>query len=264
MLKRLMVLGGMLAMLLVVAAPAMAQADEYMHSGTGLLGEPYTEGQDPERIYPLTDEATGTSYELVSGFVALEDYVGQRVTFEGQQVPGLPPGPGDPIPVNVTSLEPVDGGPAAPEIVTVGGTLEAVVEPLAEGPTHTITEDSPGDTYGLFSDTQGVDLSQYEGQKVTIYGIFQTAGAPISDFADPTDVLIYVTAVEPAAPLPVEPTTETPEDVGGGGTTVVASPITGENVLPDTGGFSAVTLGLISVVLFGGFGLLAYGYVRQL
>lgn len=263
MLKRLMVLGGMLAMLLVVAAPAMAQADEYMHSGTGLLGEPYTEGQGPERIYPLTDEATGTSYELVSGFVALEDYVGQRVTFEGQQVPGLPPGPGEPIPVNVTSLEPVNGGPAAPEIVTVGGTLEAVAEPLAEGPTHTITEDSPGDTYGLFSDAQGVDLSQYEGQKVTIYGIFQTAGAPISDFADPTDVLIYVTAVEPAAPLPVGPTTEIPEDVVGGGTTVVASPVTGESVLPNTGGFSAVTLGLVSVALLGGFGLLAYGYVRQ-
>ncbi|CAN5565835.1 hypothetical protein BH24ACT22_BH24ACT22_10300 [soil metagenome] len=29
MLKRLMVLGGMLAMLLLVAAPAMAQADKY-------------------------------------------------------------------------------------------------------------------------------------------------------------------------------------------------------------------------------------------
>lgn len=261
MLKRLMVLGGMLAMLLIVAAPAFAQ--EGPITATGVLGDSYTEGQDPERIYPLTDEATGTSYELISGFVVLEDYVGQRVTFEGQQVPGLPPGPNDPIPVNVTSLEPVDGGPAAPEIVTVGGTLEAVAEPLSEGPTHTITEDSPGDTYGLFSDAQGVDLSQYEGQKVTIYGVFQTAGAPISDFADPTDVLIYVTAVEPAAALPVEPTTETPEDVGGGGTTVVASPITGENVLPDTGGFSAVTLGLISVVLLGGFGLLAYGYIRQ-
>lgn len=264
MLKRLMVLGAMLAMLLVVAAPAMAQIDEYTHSGTGVLGEPYTEGQDPEPVYPLTDEATGISYELISGFVYLDPYVGQSVTFEGQQVPGLPPGPNDPIPVNVTSLKPADGGSAAQEIVVITGALEAVAQPSVEGPTHTIAEASTGDVYGLFSDAQGVDLSQYEGQSVAIYGVFQTQGAPISDFEDPTDVLIYVSSIESLEPAPVEPpteaTTETPAEIPGGGTTVTASPIAGESVLPDTGGLSTITLGLVSALLIGG--LMTYRFTR--
>lgn len=212
MLKSLMALGGTLALLLVAAAPAVAQADDYRHTGTGVLGEPYTVEQDPTLNYPLTDEASGTVYELSSGFVYLEPYVGEWVTFEGQKVPGLPPGPDDPIPVNVTSLEPVDGGAPAPEIVVVTGALEAVAEPSAEGPTHLITEHSTGDVYGLFSDAQGVDLSQYEGQSVAVYGVFQTQGAPISDFADPADVLIYVTSAESLEPAPVAPPPEVQAD----------------------------------------------------
>ena len=39
---------------------------------TGVLGQPFFEGQDPEPLYPLTDEATGTTYTLTSGFVAWE------------------------------------------------------------------------------------------------------------------------------------------------------------------------------------------------
>jgi hypothetical protein len=41
-----------------------------------------------------------------------------------------------------------------------------------------------------------VDLSQYVGQRVTITGYFQTQGGSISDFEDPTDVLVYVVSVE--------------------------------------------------------------------
>lgn len=273
MLKRLMVLGGMLAMLLAVAAPAMAQADKYQHSGTGILGEPYTVGQDPTLNYALTDEETGTVYELYSGFVHLAPYVGERVTFEGQQSQGLEPGPGDPVSVNVTSLEPVDSGPSAQDIVVITGALEAVAQPSAEGPTHTITEYSTGDVYGLFSDAQGVDLSQYEGQSVAIYGVFQTQGNPISDFADPTDVLIYVTSVESLEPLPVEPPAD--DQYENGGTTTDAPSTDDESssggtssengvmsVLPDTGGFSLVTLGLVAALLLGG-GLLAYNLIRR-
>lgn len=65
------------------------------------------------------------------------------------------------------------------------GALEPVAELAPEGPTHTITEYSTDNVYGLFSDAQGVDLSQYEGQSVAIYGIFQTQGNPMSNFADP-------------------------------------------------------------------------------
>lgn len=206
-------------MLLVVAAPAMAQADKYQHTGTGVLGEPYTVGQNPEPFYPLTDEETGTVYELYSGFVHLAPYVGERVTFEGQQSQGLEPGPGDPVSVNVTSLEPVDGGPPAQEIAVITGALEPVEEQSAEGPTHTITEHGTDDVYGLFSDAQGVDLSQYEGQSVAIYGVFQTQGAPISDFEDPNDVLVYVTSVESLEPLPGEP----PRDPGAKITGVISA-----------------------------------------
>ncbi|CAN5565980.1 hypothetical protein BH24ACT22_BH24ACT22_10310 [soil metagenome] len=138
----------------------------------------------------------------------LAPYVGERVTFEGRQHQGLEPGPGDPVSVNVTSLEPVDGGQPAQEIVVITGALEPVKEQSAEGPTHTIKEHGTGDVYGLFSDAQGVNLSQYEGQSVAIYGVFQTLGAPISNFEDLTEVPIYVTSIESLEPQPVEPPIE--------------------------------------------------------
>ena len=85
---------------------------------------------------------------------------------------------------------------AETEEAVVAGVIQPVASPTVEGPTHVIVEDGTGDEYGLFSDAQGVDLSQYEGQLATVYGIFQTQGNPISNFDDPTEVPIYVTAVE--------------------------------------------------------------------
>lgn len=338
---------GMLAMLLSVAAPAIAQNDEYQHSGAGILGEPYTVGQDPTLTYPLTDESTGTSYELISGFVDLEEYVGQSVIFEGQQVPGLEPDPGEPIPVNVTYIEATSEYDAAPEAV-VTGLIQPVDDPLSGGGTHTITETSTGDVYYLWSDTEytGIDLTQYEGTQSTIYGIFQTQGAPISNFEDPTDVLIAVTEIELIADAPtfepdaiitgiVEPTSNpeaegsthtiteestgdeyglfsNPQDDGvdlsqyvgqrvtitgyfqtqGTGTAgydltdlliyvesvevLDSAPATEDpavndsasennivDVLPDTGGFSMITLGPAAALLLGGGGLLAYSFIRR-
>ncbi|MGB3681506.1 MAG: hypothetical protein WA990_03365 [Rubrobacteraceae bacterium] len=264
MLKRLMILGGMLAMLLVAAAPAFAQGQGSPVTATGVLGEAYTVGEDPTLNYDLTDEATGTTYVLISGFVDMSPFVGEKVTIEGVPVGGAE---GAPPALNVTSLEIVDGGPAAQEIVVITGALEAVAAPAAEGPTHTITEASTGDVYGLFSDAQGVDLSQYEGQSVAIYGVFQTAGAPISDFEDPTDVLIYVTSIESLEPAPVEPPSEAPaepvteEPAQNGGTTTEVPPTTGESVLPDTGGISIAAMALISTLLIG-VSLLAYRVAR--
>src|SRR5215217_9317523 len=54
-------------------------------------------------------ESVCTSYELVSGFVDLEQYVGERVTIQGVAVPG-PGDPSKPPLLNVTQIQPTDGG----------------------------------------------------------------------------------------------------------------------------------------------------------
>lgn len=99
---------------------------------------------------------------------------------------------------------------SASEEATITGVIEPVATPTAEGPTHIIIEDTTGDQYGLFSDAQGVDLTQYEDLFVTITGIFQTQGNPLSDFDDPTDVPIYVTSVEVIGDPSSPPGTTTP------------------------------------------------------
>ncbi len=108
MAKRLMVLVGMLAVMLAAAVPAFAQQQGAV-TATGVLGPPDTSGPDPEPTYPLTDEGTGTTYELTSGFVELEPYVGQRVAIEGVRIPGI-----NPRALNVTEIQPVDGPPPGP------------------------------------------------------------------------------------------------------------------------------------------------------
>ncbi len=62
--------------------------------------------------FRLTDEASGTTYVLVSGFVDFSPFAGQRVT-----IAGAPIGDADDAPpaLNVTRIQPVDGpspGPA--------------------------------------------------------------------------------------------------------------------------------------------------------
>jgi hypothetical protein len=95
------------------ALPALAQPTTL--TAAGVLGQPFYEGQDPEPLYSLTDEASGTTYTLISGFVDLGAFVGQRVTIEGVRVPGI-----DPLAYNVTSIQ-----PAAPG----GGSLPATGGP---------------------------------------------------------------------------------------------------------------------------------------
>ncbi len=108
MAKRLVVLVGVLAVMLVAAVPAFAQQQGPI-TATGVLGQPDTSGPDPEPTYPLTDEQTGTTYELTSGFVELAPFVGQRVTIEGVRVPGI-----NPRALNVTEIQPADGPPPGP------------------------------------------------------------------------------------------------------------------------------------------------------
>jgi hypothetical protein len=61
----------------------------------------------------LTDETTGITYNLTSGFMDLGALVGQRVTVEGVRVPGI-----DPLAFNVTSILPASPGGGA---TTPGG-----------------------------------------------------------------------------------------------------------------------------------------------
>ena len=68
-------------------------------TATGVLGEPYTPGQDPTPVYDLADEATGTTYTLFDVGAGLEPYVGQRVTVEGTRSPGI-----NPLSLDVTSV----------------------------------------------------------------------------------------------------------------------------------------------------------------
>ena len=83
----------LLAMLLAAAAPALAPAlAQGPAAATGMLERATPHSPDPTPVYAITDGATGTSYELVSGFVDLDPYVGERVTIQGVPVPG----PGDP------------------------------------------------------------------------------------------------------------------------------------------------------------------------
>ncbi len=289
MLKRLMVLVATLAMVLVVAGPAFAQQGPV--TATGVLGEPYTEGEDPTVQYSFTDEATGDEYVLISGFVDLDPFVGERITIEAAPVgsaPGVTPA------LNVTDVElAADYDPAPDAVIT--GVIQPTADPEAEGSTHTITEDGTGDEYGLFSNLQddGVDLSQYVGQRATITGYFQTEGTGTEGY-DLTDLLIYVESVEVLDSAPATDdqyedgsTTEDPADEGvasddqyedgvvedGGqyedsaasnGTTNDEAADDGIlSVLPDTGGYSLVVIGLMATLLFGGGGLLAYNLIRR-
>ena len=181
-------------MLLVMASPALAQAGPV--TATGVLGEPYTEGEDPTISYSFTDEATGDPYILTSGFVDLEPFVGQRITVEAAPIgtaDGATPA------LNVTSVK---GAPF--EDARMVGVIQPISQPSPQGPTHIITDEAMGDDYGLFSDAQGVDLSQYEGQRVAIQGIYQNMLTPQPESTN--DILVYVTSAEVLKqdPVPIE------------------------------------------------------------
>jgi len=98
----------MLTALLVVAASAFAQPQGPV-TATGVLERAAPHSPDPTPVYGITDEETGTSYELISGFVDLEQYVGERVTIQGVAVPG-PGDPSKPPLLNATQIQPADGG----------------------------------------------------------------------------------------------------------------------------------------------------------
>lgn len=108
--KRLMILIGTLAALLVAAVPVLAQGQI---TATGVLERSTRESPDPTPRYAITDEESGTSYELFDAGAGLEAYVGERVTIGGTQAPG-PGTPDGTLAVDVTQVTPADGPPGPP------------------------------------------------------------------------------------------------------------------------------------------------------
>ena len=121
-------IGLLLTTLLAAALPAFAQQQGPV-TATGLLQEAAPHTPDPTPIYAITDEATGNSYELTSGFVDLQSYVGQRVAIEGVPVPG-PGDPSKPPLLNVTQIQPA-GNPNPDESAKLSFELTVEGEPPA-------------------------------------------------------------------------------------------------------------------------------------
>ena len=124
----------MLTALLVAAASAYAQPQGSV-TATGVLVGPVEDGDlDPTPKYKMADEETGTNYVLVSGFVELAPFVGQRVTIAGEPIGGAdwaPPA------LNVTQIEPADGGddndpPAVNDKATLAFELTVDGDPPAD------------------------------------------------------------------------------------------------------------------------------------
>ena len=124
----------MLTALLVAAASAYAQPQGSV-TATGVLVGPVEDGDlDLTPKYKMADEETGTNYVLVSGFVELAPFVGQRVTIAGEPIGGAdwaPPA------LNVTQIEPADGGddndpPAVNDKATLAFELTVDGDPLAD------------------------------------------------------------------------------------------------------------------------------------
>ena len=188
--KKLVVLLGMLAVMMgTLAVPAMAQQYQYGPQGeliaTGVLGRNAQEGPDSTPVYPITDEASGSPYELQSGFVDLESYVGSRVTVYGMPTPGI----GTPPRYDVIRVEPADDAPPPVEEVSATGTIE----PLADNPDadHGITDDATGQVYALVSDSVDLDAYAGDGRRVTVYG------TPLETLVATEHPVLNVTRIEP-------------------------------------------------------------------
>ena len=118
----------------VAALPALAQQPgPTTLTATGVLVGPVEDNDpDPTPEFRLTDEATGTTYNLISGFVDLGAFSGQRVTVEGVRVPGI-----DPLAYNVTSIRPAAAGggtttaPGGGQLPATGGTSLSLLPAVA-------------------------------------------------------------------------------------------------------------------------------------
>ena len=112
MAKRLLVPMAVLAAMLVVAVPALAQGQV---SATGVLVAGLPADVGTNGTHSITDQASATVYALNSETVDLDAYVGQRVTVYGTLTPGGTSsdeagfeGNGTLPSIDVTRIEPAD------------------------------------------------------------------------------------------------------------------------------------------------------------
>jgi hypothetical protein len=275
--RTLLVLALVGMMLALSASPALAQEDQQAQTSppdpgpqtvtaTGVLGAPFTRGEDPTPNYPLTDEATGTTYTLISGFVNLQDFVGQRVTITGVRVPGI-----DPLALNVTQIQPAPG--PGGQVITATGVIETA-PPHAPDPTpiYAITDETTGARYELISGF--VNLGQYVGQRVFIRAVpvpgpgdpnrppllNVTEVVPL-DTTPPPEVCIAVFPPPPGCPGTTPPPPPPPPGGGDGTTPPPAPPAQGGAAaaapgggvtLPSTGGPSLFWVPIVALALGSG------------
>ena len=114
--RRMFLLLAMMGALLALGAgSAVAQPQEF--TATGVLEPAPPHAPDPTPTYAITDEATSARYDLISGFLDLDQHVGQRVFIRGAPVPG-PGDPNRPPLLNVTEVVALGagagGGPTPP------------------------------------------------------------------------------------------------------------------------------------------------------
>lgn len=295
-LKRLLVLAGVAAAMLVLAVPAFAQPQAPLQSNIGITGVIQQVAPAPEGpSFFITEDGTGEEYALFSDArgADLSQYAGQRVTVNGviQAVDA---------PVYVISVEIPEDSPVG-EPVSVTGVLEP--RGLAADRTditHFLTDEASGETWGMISGDPAASLDPYNGQRVTVTG---TNATKIS-FAGDETLAVNVENVEPLdkgdkpSQPPAAPGNENPgqyDDPGqydndgntgnqyddGADKTIPPaddgspdgslsdsgspegdSPDGVLSVLPDTGGLSPVTLGATLLLLLSG-GLLTYAAIRQ-
>lgn len=200
--KKLGILLGLLAVMMgTLAVPAMAQQYQYGPQGefiaTGVLGGNTQEGPDPTPVYPITDEASGDPYELQSGFVDLESYVGSRVTVYGTPAPGI----GTPPRYDVIRIEPADDAPPPVEEVSATGTIQ----PLADNPDaeHGITDEATGTLYALVSSSVDLDAYADGGRRVAVYGtLVETLAATEHPVLEVSRVEVLDDTEQPPPPPP--------------------------------------------------------------
>ena len=185
MLKRLMVLGVMLAVFLaatVPADPAVAQTAEPDARVKGVIQAVGSVQGGPS--YYIVEEGTGDEYGIASDAqeVDLSRYTGRKVIVngifqtQGGDISDFP----DPtqVPIYVTSVELPDDSTFGQGVVATG-----VLEPRGLAAdradiTHYVTDEASGKLWALISDDpQGV-LDPYNGQRVTITGTDATRLTP--------------------------------------------------------------------------------------
>ncbi len=116
------------------SSPAFAQSGPTTITATVVLTGPVDDGnQDPTPEFRLTDEETGRTLNLISGFVDLEAYAGQRVTIEVVRMPGI-----DPNAYNATQSP-----SRATAVRTTTTVAPAIAAPVAAGKAPYLTPVAP-------------------------------------------------------------------------------------------------------------------------